>query len=210
MFAPLKSDTVTILAMHNNTLRHFSYPPNVDKAEIWAIGQHRIGRDYATRVFEGHEEAYILRRRDESSYLKHWIEELQEVAKEKPLYTRHHWGKSLGPYHYYFCPNVRKNTKGQPYIESTVGYMLACAYWAHKNVSPIKQIKLYGVSMDAQSEYAYQRPNALYWMGRLEEAGVSFYAPPECLMFASAFESGVYGLLENLPPQPVAKRLRKA
>ena len=197
--------------MHNNTLRHFSAPMNTDHEEIWCIGQHRWGRECSTRVFEGHEEAYILRRRNESSYLKHWIEELQEVAKEKPLYTRHRWEKSLGPYHYYFCPQVgHKNSQGHPYIESTVGYMLACAYWVHKNVSKIKQIKCYGVSMDAASEYAFQRPNALYWIGRLEEAGVHFWAPSECLMFSSAFASGVYGLLENLPPQPVPKKVKKA
>ena len=57
----------------------------------------------------------------------------------------------------------------------------------------------------ANEEYGYQRPNSLYLLGRLEEAGVELVIPQQSRnhLFGSAWPKGVYGLLENLgPPKP--------
>ena len=201
MFAPLKSDVVTLLAMHTQTLNHFSPPQCRDNVEIWAMGHHKFGRAVATRVFEAHAQDFIERRETETTYLRHWSDELRQIAHDIPVYTLHPWTKSLGPLHYNWCPKVgHLNTQGLPFVESSIGYMLMGVYWAHKNVAPIKRVQMFGISLDSGQEYGYQKPNALYWLGRLAEAGVQIYAPEGCLMFQSAWASGQYGVLANLGP----------
>lgn len=205
MFAPLRSDSITILAMHTNTLNAFS-PPVGNDNEVWCIGHHKYARNFATRAFEAHAQSYVERRATETTYLRHWIEELQEFASERPVYTLHPWQMSLGPYHYNWCPQVgHLNENGKPFVESSIGYMLMAVYWAHKRVGPLRELRMYGISLESNVEYGYQKPNALYWIGRLAEAGVSIVYPKGCNVFGSAWPTGEYGLLENLGP-PKTKR----
>lgn len=199
----LKTDHVTILGMQQSTLDLFNIPMTANH-ETWAIGHHTFGRDIASRVFEAHELPYIKRKRFESTYVRHWIRGLREAANEKPVYTLHGWPYKLGRYHEGYIPRVRANSLGRPFIESTIGYMLAAALDAHQT-HPIKRLSIYGVSFLANEEYGYQRPNSLYLIGRLEEAGVEVVVPQSARhnLFGSAWPKGVYGLLENLgPPKP--------
>ena len=202
MFAQLKSDTVTLLAMHTQTLNAFSPPQCRDDIEIWGIGHHTFGSAVATRVFEPHDEDYVLRRRNENTYLRHWYENLIECAHEKPVYTLRPWSRSLGPHHVngWVPPGCRKNNFGKPFIESSVGYMFAAAYCYHRINPFIRQLRCYGVSLDGASEYAYQKPNAMFYIGGLMSLGVQIYFPEGCKMFHSAWPSGEYGTVESLGP----------
>jgi hypothetical protein len=197
-----KSDHITILGMQQSTLDLFNVPQNADH-ETWAIGHHTFGRAVASRVFEAHELPYIKRKRFESTYVRHWLRDLYEAAREKPVYTLHEWPYRLGKHHEVYVPRCRANVQGKPYIESTIGYMLAAALDTHRH-SAIRRLSIYGVSFVANEEYGYQRPNSLYLIGRLEEAGVEVVVPQSSHnLFGSAWRKGVYGLLENLgPPKP--------
>ena len=196
----LKNDHVTILGMQQGTLSLFTPAQNANH-ETWAIGHHTYGRAVASRVFEAHELSYIKRKRFESTYVRHWLRDLYEAANDKPVYTLHEWPYRLGKHHQVYVPAVRKNSLGQPYIESTIGYMLAAALDAHRR-RPIRRLDIYGVSFMSNEEYGYQRPNSLYLLGRLEEAGVQVVVPQQARnnLFGSAWPKGVYGLLENLGP----------
>ncbi len=201
----LKSDTVTLLGMHTDTL--YKFKP--DGSEVWAIGHHRAGVEWSDRVFEAHEYAVLMRRQCENSYLNRWLMELQDTAKTKPVYTRWRFPFSLGPNHVNaFVPSCRLNNKGQEFIESSIGYMLACALFAHKNITPIKRLQMYGISMKSTGEYVWQKPNVLYLIGRLEEAGVEIFVPEGCELWSSAFETGSYGLYDNLGPPKEGRKYK--
>jgi hypothetical protein len=195
-----KNDHITILGMQQSTLDLFNVPQNADH-ETWAIGHHTFGRAVASRVFEAHELPYIKRKRFESTYVRHWLRDLYEAANEKPVYTLHDFPFRLGRYHQTYRPQVRANSLGLPYIESTIGYMLAAALDTHRR-HKLARVSIFGVSFVNSEEYGYQRPNSMYLIGRLEEAGVEVFVPPSARnnLFGSAWPKGVYGLLENLGP----------
>jgi hypothetical protein len=79
--------------------------------------------------------------------------------------------------------------------------MLAAALDAHR-LHRIKRLDIFGVSFTSEDTYGYQRPNSLYLLGRLEEAGVNVNVPQSARnnLYGSAWPKGVYGLLENLGP----------
>lgn len=60
------------------------------------------------------------------------------------------------------------------YFTNTIGFMLAHAL--HEKVD---ELAIYGVDMSHESEYAWQRPNVEYWIGRLEESGCSVTVPDQ-------------------------------
>ena len=56
------------------------------------------------------------------------------------------------------------------YFTNTISYMLAYAYYkGYKNIS------IYGVDMLVDSEYNFERPSVLYFMGYLRGKGVKIY-----------------------------------
>ena len=63
---------------------------------------------------------------------------------------------------------------GIDYFTNSIGYMLADAL--RKGA---KEVALYGVDMAHDSEYAHQRPNVEYWIGRLAGSGAKVKVPDE-------------------------------
>lgn len=53
------------------------------------------------------------------------------------------------------------------YFACSIAYMIAYAMY-----KGVKKINLYGVDMSIGSEYQYERPSVLYWIGRAEGLGV--------------------------------------
>jgi hypothetical protein len=195
-FAPLKSDQVTLLAMHTNTLNAFSIPQSRDH-ETWAMAHHKMGAEIATRVFEAHDAEYV-RHKSDRTYLRCWEDRLSQIANEKPLYTLHEWPK-LGTHHF----NVKLG--GRRFIESSIGYMLAMAVWATKNAGPIRRVSMYGLSLNDHEDYGYQKPNAMFYLGQLEAMGVELVIPKGCEAFKSKWPSKIYGIGADIPPEKRAK-----
>jgi hypothetical protein len=60
------------------------------------------------------------------------------------------------------------------YYNSSIAYAMALAI--HEGA---EEIAIYGVDMDDEQEYAYQRPNMEYLIGLAEGKGIKVYIPPE-------------------------------
>jgi len=56
---------------------------------------------------------------------------------------------------------------GGKYFDSTFAYMAAMAM-----LEKVDQVELIGFEMRDETEHLYQKPNAFYWIGRMEEAGI--------------------------------------
>lgn len=78
--------------------------------------------------------------------------------------------------------NVMCGRKRRNFFTTTVAYMVALA--AYKGY---KQVDFYGVELQVESEYRYQRPGAMFWIGiLLQYAEVNFYG--------MMFEAPLYGI----------------
>ena len=63
-------------------------------------------------------------------------------------------------------------TKGRDYFTSSVAFMLALA-----EMYDFQEVGLFGINLAIGDEWAYERPCAEYWLGRLEARGVKLNIP---------------------------------
>lgn len=91
--------------------------------------------------------------------------------------------------------NTGKATGGdKPYIESTIAVMLAMACL---ELEPGDRVGLWGVDLDVNGEYAFQRPNAEYYIGFLRGRGVKVFVPQKSALLSSAYpDQGRYGVVQ--------------
>ena len=193
----LRDNVVTLLALDKVTLDAYEYH---GEKEVWAMGHHRAGLQWATRIFEAHQPDYILNRQVPTNR-PWWYENVVAYSSKMPVHTLHDWSGVTGFKGSRFQPNLKTNVQGREYIESSVGYMLASVLWCRMYGSGrnVNRLRLYGISFNNTPDYAYQRPNAMYYVGRLEQSGVEIEFPLKgCQIFSSRWPSGIYGLTENL------------
>ena len=62
------------------------------------------------------------------------------------------------------------------FFTSTVSWLLGLAI----SLETTREIALYGVEMEAESEYAYQRPSALWLIGIAQGRGIKITLPDSC------------------------------
>jgi len=67
---------------------------------------------------------------------------------------------------------------GRRYLTSTFAYQFALALKEHLEGKTIRNFWIYGVNLTALEEYAHQRPCGEYWLGRMEQAGITVHVPP--------------------------------
>jgi hypothetical protein len=79
---------------------------------------------------------------------------------------------------------------GRRYLESSVGYMLAMAALVCEEGDTVG---LWGVDLNTDEEYGYQRPNAEFWVGYLRGQGVDVFVPRSSALLKSAWAIGHYG-----------------
>jgi hypothetical protein len=95
---------------------------------------------------------------------------------------------------------VGKTVQGTPYIESSIGWMMAQALL---ELQPGDRIGIWGVDLHCESEYAYQKPNLEYLIGLARGRGIKVYIPPQSALCTHAY--GVpYGYWQqpDAPPIP--------
>lgn len=78
------------------------------------------------------------------------------------------------------------------YLESSIAYMLAYAI-----LLEVPVIGLWGVHMEALSEYAYQRPNLEYLIGLARGKGLTVSVCPGAPLLVSCWEAGRYGVSDR-------------
>lgn len=67
---------------------------------------------------------------------------------------------------------------GRSYFTSTFAYQLGLAWYEHLVLDQtIGRLRVYGVNLTSMDEYIHQKSCVEYWLGRLEEAGVTVEIP---------------------------------
>ena len=89
----------------------------------------------------------------------------------------------------YPLEEVKALIGGNPYLESSIGYMLALAI-----LEGVDRICIWVVDLMTDGEYVYQRPNTEYLIGLARGRGIKVYVPEEAALLSSAWDSGRYGL----------------
>lgn len=82
---------------------------------------------------------------------------------------------------------VGKSSNGDPYLESSIAYMMALAMLEYSQTKEPMRIGLWGIDMEVDTEYAYQKPNILYLIGMARGMGIKVIIPPISVLFKSAF-----------------------
>ena len=67
------------------------------------------------------------------------------------------------------------DTKGEPYLSSSIAYEIGLAIW-----EGFKEIHLYGVDLNTESEYAWQKPGVEYLLGLAAGLGIKVVLPDNC------------------------------
>lgn len=87
----------------------------------------------------------------------------------------------------------RNIVTGDPYIESSIAFMMAHAIYENEIGNKIDRIGLWGIDMHVDSEYGYQKPNMEYLIGFARGRGIKVWVPPQSALLNPAF-SRPYGL----------------
>lgn len=69
------------------------------------------------------------------------------------------------------------NPEGEPYLRSTIDYMIAQAI-----LEGVDEIRVYGINLATTTEYANQRPSAEYWLGVAHGRGIKLTIPADCTL----------------------------
>lgn len=143
--------------------------------ELWGLPWDREGWPKFTRTFEPHDDWQT------ASGLPDYAEKLANCAG---LYMQDKYLPNATRYPF---EDVAETT-GDDAWESSISYALALAI--HEGAA---EIGIYGVAMEAGSEYAHQRANLLYLIGFARGKGIKVHVPKESPLFKHSGDSGYKG-----------------
>lgn len=205
----LKSSKIVILGTHPDSLLAFD-PVVHARDEIWGMAHHNKTLLHATRAFEAHSPEIVFEHGGNGH-----IQRLTKIAHEIPLFTMWPWPLELGPMHKVVTASALAdqgvvrwrqqdwNNTGEPigstpFIESSIGYIMAMALREAMSTPMVSDIYLYGINMSGSDEYTYQRPNICYLIGKAEGMGIKVHTPAKCSIFSSQWTGRVYGHPKNI------------
>lgn len=153
---------VAIVGFASNTLH--LVPWQDPEFEIWGMNQgHMNFQRRADRWFEMHSPEFTADVRDPN-----YLDFLRECPV--PIYM-------IDAYEEY--PNSMRFPiedaiayAGRDYFMSSVAFMLAIA-----GMEKFQEVHLYGINLAIGSEYFYEKPNAEWWLGKLEAQGIRIVVP---------------------------------
>lgn len=139
---------------------HDLAPFDDEEWEVWGLPWDNGYMHYYDRLFEMHD--IRLLQSEASGRHPEYLADLQEI--EVPLYM-----------HKKYFPNVTEYPDtGIGYLNSSIAYMIALAI--HEKAD---EIAIYGVDMQGDDEYGYQKPNIEYLLGLAEGRGIKVTVPEE-------------------------------
>jgi hypothetical protein len=177
--------SVALLGFSNKTL---PYVFNSKADEKWSLNHTYLIENFPKidRHFELHNKKWFLRKESPKS------KEYGEWLKQKhdfPSYMQHKYKIFPSSVKYPFVevvkdclPNlVQVNNEGiekaRQYFTSTLDYMIAMAI--HEKFD---QIEFYGVDMENDTEWGYQKPGGEFWLGMALGRGIKVIIPEPCLL----------------------------
>jgi hypothetical protein len=134
--------------------------------EMWALSKSHEWMPRVDVIFEMHDRPYYPH-----VYTPDHVKWLAEQTR--PIYCHSHYDDI--PASIRFPREAVLEGKFSPYYSSSISYMLALA--VHQRVD---EIRLLGVNMATDSEYAYQRGSCEYWIGIAQALGIPVYLPGVC------------------------------
>jgi hypothetical protein len=143
--------------------------------ETWGLAQDNEGYPYLDRAFEIHPLDFIREIRRPS-----FEDRLKEF--DVPLYMQEAYPEIPNAVRY---PLEEVSSVVGDYFNSSISYMLGLAI-----VEKVDHIGIWGVDMDGEDEFAYQRPNAEYMIGFARGVGISIYTPEESALLTYGVKGG--------------------
>ena len=172
--------TVAIVGTHPATRDLAPYQNN--SIDIWVFNSMAV-QDWVKRasaVFDLHQPATFAQYDDK---YKAWM----HSKKTETFYTLSAYGDMPGstPYPYErVCRALLKNFgRGAnldpiEYFTSSPCYAIALAIYKR-----YERIEFYGIQMESNTEYIYQRDGIAFWLGLAAGLGIQVYIPDDCSMF---------------------------
>jgi hypothetical protein len=156
-----------------------------DDWEVWALAWDPL--PVCHRYFEVHANWRNFRGNDEDAAVhRRWM-----MGLKCPVYMREVEEDIPTSVAYPFddvAKMVGNSNMGWPYIESSIGFMLALAI-----LEKVPRIGIWGVDMGTTTEYAYQRPNMEYLVGFARGRGSKVFIPKDSALLSSAMDKP-YGI----------------
>ena len=177
-----RHDTIAIIGSHPRTRAEFDF--SRDDCDVWVFNEAVktetnkafAPADRVSGVFQMHEEAIWKNphNRNDNNHYK-WLQEtsipvfMQDEYKDVPASIK------------YPLDEIARNLWAQ-YFTSSVSYALALAIYLE-----YERIEIYGVEMETNTEYQYQRDCVTYWIGYARGRGI------EVKEFSKLFDAPLYG-----------------
>lgn len=175
-------DTVAIVGSHPKTRLEFDFTRT--DADIWVFNEalsnpKETWCPRADAVFQMHVPT-IWRNPRNRNDPKHaeWL----ATQTETPVYMQEDYADVPGAVRYPLQEVTADLNFNKPYFTSSVAYAIALA--AHKGY---KRIEIYGVEMETNTEYLYQRDGVTFWIGVALGRGIEVEA------HCSIFDAPLYG-----------------
>ena len=157
-----RRDKVAIVGFASNTLH--LVPWEDPEFEVWGLNQgHLHFKRRADRWFEMHSPEFTADVRDPN-----YIEFLKQCPV--PIYMIEAYPEYPNAIRFPIEDAIAY--AGRDYFMSSISYMLAVAA-----LEKFKEIHLYGINLAIGSEYFYEKPNAEWWLGKLEAKGIKVVVP---------------------------------
>jgi hypothetical protein len=164
-------NTVALIGFAGST-RHL-IPWDDKDIEIWGINDAYKVENFMQRWdrwFQLHPLDYLATQDGTPRDLEHiqWLKQKHDF----PIYMQKHFREVPSSVKYPIQDVLR--LIGRRYMSSSFAYMFGLAW-----LEGFERIELYGFDMKTFTEYAEQRPNTEYLIGKAEGAGVDVFIPPQ-------------------------------
>jgi len=189
------NNTLVIIGSHPKTREDFDWART--DCDVWVFNEAVSSNVFprADAVFQLHEEA-IWRNpgnRNDKNHAK-WLKEqedikvyMQEHYNDVPMASEYPLEGVCGLLLENVCTYVNGARQEFKYFSSSVDYSLALAGYLHKRYGMYNKVEVYGVEMETNTEYQYQRTGFAYWLGYLSGIGLNVE------IHASVFDFPLYG-----------------
>ena len=174
--------TVAIVGTHPNTREKAPYTD--PQKDVW-IFNNQILQGWVQRadaVFDIHQPEDVYRRGIEHPAFGDWLKgDKRGVKFITPAPMPEIPGNEVYPLDAVIeklLPHFKRGTEINPYFTSGPAYAIALAIY-----KGYKRIELYGIEMEANAEYIYQRDGIGLWAGVAIGRGIEFVVPTESILF---------------------------
>lgn len=172
-------------------------PYNDPEFEIWGLNRGYIFMPRADRWFEMHgRHIYASETRRAKRHVE-WLNSFQgpvymhqafEEVKQCEVFPLKKLGAHFGANVFrtgatikegkrkgFLAPAPERNTAEEPYLAASITYEIALAIY-----EGFEEIALYGIDLNTDSEYAWQKPSVEYFLGVAAGRGIKVVLPDNC------------------------------